>query len=253
MEWNEPLYVEGTGPNGRTGVLVLHGFTGSPRSMQELGQRVADAGYTVALPLLTGHGRTLEAMEAARWTEWVADAERAYQWVRERADTVFVCGMSMGGTLALGVAERHPEVAGVITINAFIRHPLEMVMLLIGWSGIPRFVKAIANDTQAAGVDEEAYPRVPLRSTHELALLSRHVRKGLGTVVCPALLFSSTVDHVVPPANQREILQGIGSADKALIELGDCYHVATMDLGKERIFAGTLEFIAAHTAQQPPK
>ncbi len=96
-------------------------------------------------------------------------------------------------------------------------------------------------------VYERAYPRVPTRSVYELALLTRRVRKGLRTITCPALLFSSTVDHVVPPANQRELFAGLGSADKRLVELDDCYHVATMDLGKDRIFAETLGFIAAHS------
>ena len=129
MEWNEPLFVEGSGPNGRIGVLVIHGFGGSPRSLQELAERLAAAGYTVALPLLAGHGRTPEAMEASRWTEWTGDVEQAYQWLRARTDRVFVCGLSMGGTLALWVAERHPDLAGLITINTIIRHPLETVML----------------------------------------------------------------------------------------------------------------------------
>jgi len=98
----------------------------------------------------------------------------------------------------------------------------------------------------AEGVDEKAYARLPMRSTHELALLSRDVRAGLSRVTCPALMFSSVVDHVVPPANQREIYQAIASADKTLVELGDCYHLATMDCGKERVFAGVQEFIATH-------
>ena len=246
MEWNEPLYAEGSGPRGRTGVLVLHGFGGSPRSLQELAERLVGAGYTVALPLLAGHGRTPDAMEASRWTEWTADAERAYQWVRERTDKVFVCGLSMGGALALWVAERHPDVAGVISINSIIRHPLEKFMLLAGRFRIPRWVKAIGNDAVLEGVDEKAYDRLPMRSTYELALLTRGVRAGLGGVTCPALVFSSTVDHVVPPANQRELYGALGSADKTFVELSDCYHVATMDAGKEKVFSGILEFIAAH-------
>jgi carboxylesterase len=244
MEWNEPLYVEGAGPEGRIGVLVLHGFGGSPRSLQELASRLADAGYAVALPLLAGHGRTPEAMEASRWTEWTADVEEAYQWVRTRTDKAFVCGLSMGGTLALWVAERHPEVAGLVTINTIIRHPLEKVMLTVGRFRIPRWVKAVGNDAKAEGVNERAYARLPMRSTHELALLSRHVRAGLNRVTCPALVFSSVVDHVVPPANQRELYQAIGSADKTFVELQDCYHLATMDCGKEQVFAGVLDFIA---------
>jgi carboxylesterase len=246
MDWNEPLYAEGAGPNGRTGVLVLHGFGGSPRSLQQLAERLVAAGYTVALPLLAGHGRTPEAMEASRWTEWTADAERAYQWVRERTDKIFVCGLSMGGALALWVVERHPDVAGLVSINSIIRHPLEKVMLLVGRFRIPRWVKAVGNDALLPGVDEKAYARLPMRSTHELALLCRDVRAGAGRVTRPALLFSSTVDHVVPPGNQRELYDLLGSADKRFVELSDCYHLATMDAGREKVFGGILEFIAAH-------
>jgi carboxylesterase len=240
------MYAEGSGPNGRIGVLLIHGFGGSPRSLHELARRCADAGYTVALPLLAGHGRTPEDMQASRWTEWTADVEKAYEWLSTRSDRVFVCGLSMGGTLALWLAERRPEVAGLVSINAIIRHPLEKVMLSIGRFGIPRWVKAIGNDVKAEGVDEKAYERIPMRSTRELALLSRDVRSGLSRVRCPALLFSSVADHVVPPANQREIYAAIESGEKTFVELHDCYHVATMDCEKERVFAGTLDFIAAH-------
>jgi len=246
-DWNEPVYVVGPKPNGRIGVLLIHGFGGSPRSLHELADRCAGAGYSVALPLLAGHGRTPEDMEASRWTEWTADVEQAYEWLRARTDRVFVCGLSMGGTLALWVTERHPEVAGLISINSIIRHPLERVMLLIGRFRIPRWVKAIGNDAMAEGVDERAYDRIPMRSTRELALLSREVRSGLSRVRCPALLFSSVVDHVVPPANQRELYGAIGSTEKTFVELHGCYHLATMDCEKEQVFARTLDFIAAHT------
>jgi carboxylesterase len=240
------MYVEGTGTPGQTGVLVLHGFGGSPRSLQELAQRLADVGYTVALPLLSGHGRTPEAMARSRWTEWTVDAEQAYEWVQARSGRSFLVGLSMGGTLALWLAERHPEAAGLVSMNTFIRHPLERVMLTVGRLGIPRWVKAIGNDAIAEGVDERAYDRIPMRSTYELARLSRAVRADLRRVTCPALVLSSTVDHVVPPANQREIYDTIASADKTFVELADCYHLATMDCGKEQVFARTLEFIAAH-------
>ena len=247
MEWNEALFRVGTGERGRVGVLVCHGFGGSPRSIQEVGLRLAEAGYTVALPLLAGHGSTPEAMERSRWTEWAADVERAFGWLRERTDTIFLFGLSMGGTLVLWMAERHPEAAGLITVNAIVRHPRERSMRILGRLGLPRWAKAIGNDAKLAGVDEKAYDRIPVRSARQLALLVANVRQGLSRVRCPALVFSSVTDHVVPPANQKEILGSISSADKTLIELFDSYHVATMDNDKERILAGTLEFIAVHS------
>lgn len=247
MEWNEPLYKVGTGDNGGIGVLVSHGFTGSPCSMHEWAGRLVDAGYTVALPLLAGHGLTPEALEKALWTEWTADVEQAFTWLKERTDRVFACGLSMGGTLALWLAEQHVEVAGVVTVNAFIRDPREVLMRTFGRIGFPRWAKAVGNDTKLPGVDEKAYARVPMRASWQLAQLLAAARRDLVKVRCPALIFSSVVDHVVPPANQQEIYAGISSVDKALVKLDNSYHVATMDSDKELVFARTLEFIAAHS------
>ncbi len=154
----------------------------------------------------------------------------------------------MGGTLAVWLAERHPDAAGLITVNAILRHPRERTMLTFGRIGVPRWAKAIGNDTKLAGVDERAYDRIPMRSSRQLALLLRAVRDDLSLVRCPALIYSSLTDHVVPPANQRELYGAISSADKTLIELRDSYHVATMDNEKERIFSGALEFIASHSS-----
>ncbi len=247
MEWNEPLYTESPAPNGRTGVLVLHGFTGSPRSLQELAARLVDAGYTVALPLLTGHGLTPEAMESALWTDWTADADGAFGWLKERTDRVFVAGLSMGGTLCLWLAERHPDLAGVVTVNALYRHPQELLMRTVCGIGVPRWQKAVGNDIKCPGVDEMAYSRLPSRAARQLALLLGAVRRDIAAVRCPALVFSSVNDHVVPPANQREIYESISSNDKRLVSLDDSYHVATMDNDKERIFSETLAFVATHS------
>jgi len=246
MEWNEPLYLVGSGDKGRVGLLLCHGFTGSPRSMHEWALRSADAGHTVAVPLLTGHGRTPEALETAQWTDWVADVEEAYAWLQERVDAVFVSGLSMGGTLALRLAAHHPEIAGVVTVNAAIRHPQELLMRALGRIGFPRWTKAVGNDTKLAGVDEGAYDRIPIRAARQFAHVMAAVRRDLGLVRCPALVFSSVVDHVMPPSNQQTIYDSVASKTKALVKLEDSHHVATMDNDKELVFAKTLEFIAAH-------
>jgi carboxylesterase len=247
MEWNEALFSVGSGEAGRVGVLVCHGFGGSPRSVQEVALRLVEAGHTVALPLLTGHGLTPEAMERSLWTDWTADVERAFGWLCERADEVFLFGLSMGGTLVLWLTERRPEVAGLVTVNAIVRHPRERSMRILGSLGLPRWAKAIGNDAKLAEVDEKAYSRIPTRSTRQLALLLEAVRHDLPLVRCPVLIFSSTIDHVVPPANQREIYESISSADRSLVELPHSYHLATMDNDKESVLAGTLGFIAAHS------
>ncbi|HET9091288.1 MAG TPA: alpha/beta fold hydrolase, partial [Acidimicrobiales bacterium] len=97
--------------NGRDGVLVLHGFTGSPHSVRPLGEALADAGFSVELPLLPGHGTRVEDMLAYRYEHFLEAAEQAYQSLAARSDKVAVAGLSRGGTQAVALAEAHPEIA----------------------------------------------------------------------------------------------------------------------------------------------
>lgn len=125
MGWNDPFFQEGAGSSVRTGPVILHGFTGSPRSMQEPALMVPQCGYSVALLLLSGRGTTREDVERAWWTDRRNDADNALDWLRQRADLVFAYGLSMRGTLPLWLAERHPELGRSVTINALVRHLLE--------------------------------------------------------------------------------------------------------------------------------
>ena len=103
---------------GPVGVLVLHGFTGSPRSMRPWAEHLAEAGFTVDLPRLPGHGTTWKDMQVTRWDDWYAEADRSLTALRERCATTFVVGLSMGGSLSLRLAEKRPDdVAGLVLVN----------------------------------------------------------------------------------------------------------------------------------------
>src|SRR2546428_9012211 len=73
-------------PGGPHGALVLHGFTGSPQSMRGLAKAFAAAGFAVELPLLPGHGTTIEDMATTGWDDWSGTAEAAYQELAARCD-----------------------------------------------------------------------------------------------------------------------------------------------------------------------
>ena len=115
----EPFSATG-GPNG---TLVLHGFTGNPQSMRPLAEAVAAAGFTVELPLLPGHGTAIEDMMSTGWADYSAAAEAAYQDLAARCDKVVVAGLSMGGTLTVWLAAHHPEIAGIVLVNALVDPP----------------------------------------------------------------------------------------------------------------------------------
>src|ERR1700704_4693025 len=114
----EPFTADGSGAAGSVGVLVSHGFTGSPYSMRSWAEHLAAAGYTVRLPLLPGHGTTWQDTNRTRWTDWYGAVEQGYDEGAARCDTVFACGLSMGGTLVTRLAEQKGDaIAGLILVN----------------------------------------------------------------------------------------------------------------------------------------
>ena len=115
----EPYYKEG----GKEGVLISHGFTGSTQSMRPLADAMAEAGFTVCLPRLKGHGTHYEDMERTSRHDWIGSVEEGYSWLSERCDTIYMAGLSMGGTLTLYMAERHPDIKAIALINAAIDMP----------------------------------------------------------------------------------------------------------------------------------
>ncbi|WP_042461492.1 alpha/beta hydrolase [Neobacillus dielmonensis] len=236
LQGAEPFYFEGN----RVGILVSHGFTGSTQSMRPLGEAYAAAGYTVCGPRLKGHGTHYEDMEQTTYQDWIASIEEGYQWLKERCDTIFVTGLSMGGTLTLYMAENHPELRAIILINAAISIPgMEPVRELEDM----RFLDAIGSDIKKPGVTELAYEKTPVRSVKEILTFMEEVKANLAQVTCPALIFVSDEDHVVPPDNAQIIYDGIESELKEIRHLHDSYHVATLDHDQQAIIEGTLEFI----------
>ena len=99
---------------------MLHGFTGNPQSMRDLALALSDAGFTVELPLLPGHGTDIADMLPTRWEDWSAAAEEAYTELAARSDGVVVVGLSMGGLLTVWLAEHHPEIAAIAVVNPIL-------------------------------------------------------------------------------------------------------------------------------------
>lgn len=232
---------------GRVGVLFCHGFTGSPWSLREWAKVTADAGYRVSLPRLPGHGTTWQELNQTRWRDWYTAVERAFRELRANCDTVFVAGLSMGGALALRLAEKHPDgVAGLVLVNPAVLGTAK-VAALPALQLVKASTKSIGSDIADPGGDEHAYERTPLKAAHSMTKMWVDVRACLDLVSCPLLVFRSEVDHVVPAASTAYVLSHVSSDDIAERLLRRSYHVATMDHDKEQIFRESLEFFARHS------
>lgn len=233
------------------GVVCCHGFTGNPSSMRPWAQSLAEAGFSVSLPRLPGHGTRWQDLADTRWPDWYGEVDRAFERLSGQCRQVFVAGLSMGGTLALRLAEQHGDrISGLALVNPSImtlRREMALVPLI---ARVVPSVKGIGGDIKKQTEREASYTRTPLRAVQSLRQLWKVTRADLPMVRQPILLFHSTVDHVVEPENSRALLAEVTSTDVTERLLHDSYHVATMDNDAPEIFARSVEWIREHVTTE---
>ncbi len=233
----------------RIGVVLSHGFTGSPASMRPWAEALAERGYAVELPLLPGHGTTWQQMNVTTWDDWYAEVTRAFDKAVAENDAVAVCGLSMGGGLVLRLAADHPDrVAAAVVVNPMVITRRKDVLALPVLKWLVRSFPGITNDIKKPGVEEHGYTRTPLKAAHSMFRAGRVLARDLHRITAPLLVFHSEEDHVVDDATVPLIAARVSSPDLTERTLRDSYHVATLDNDAPRIFEESAAFIARATA-----
>ena len=235
----------------RTGVLLVHGFSGSPASMRPWGDYLAERGYAVEVPLLPGHGTRWQDLNRVDWTDWYDEAERALDRLLTDCEAVVVGALSMGGSVALRLAEeRGSDVAGLVLVNPFLssrRWELRVLPLL---KHVVPGLNGVVNDIKKPGQDEIGYPRLPLKGLAAVTKMWRSVVPDLPRVTQPLLYFRSSEDHVIDASSSETVLGAISSRDVAERVLTNSYHVATLDHEAPIIFAESADFVARVTGSR---
>jgi carboxylesterase len=229
---------------GPSGVLVLHGFTSNPQAVRPQAEALAAAGYTVDLPLLPGHGTAVEDMIPTRWDDWSEAAEAAYGKLATTCDEVAVVALSVGGTLACWLAERHPEIGGLALVNPFIDAPAESFrdVLRGALESGTAIAPGVGSDIKKDGVAELAYRGTPIAAALSLFEGIARTAADLGRVTCPVLLLSSRDDHVVP-SSSGDVLEAAVAGPVERVWLEDSYHVATLDNEADDVTARIVTFV----------
>ena len=235
------------------GVLLLHGFSGSPAAMHPWAHDLHQRGYAVEVPLLPGHATRWQDLNQVSWTDWYAEASAALDRLRAGTAATVVGALSMGGSLALRLAEQRPaDVTGLVLVNPFVSSTRRELVALPLLKHLVPSTKGVINDIKKPGQDEVGYPRLPLRGLHEVVRLWREVVPALPGVTAPLLYFRSSVDHVIDASSSATVLDAVGSAEKEERILQDSYHVATLDNDAPRIFEESAAFVARVTGPADP-
>ena len=246
------------GQPGQPAVLLIHGFTSSPKEVRFMGEYLNRQGFTCLGIRLTGHATRPEDMIRSRYTDWIATVEDGYHLLRGITDQIILAGISTGGALALLMSTRL-EVQGVVAMSTLDRLPNRDPIPLWAAKLLSRLKPYLAKGSGPPGsgwFDKEAfkthvaYPKNPLRSVVELQLLLEEMDTALPNVRVPVLLIHSKDDTYVLPENMARIHARLGSSDKEMLWVSGSGHVVTRDAKREEVFAAAAAFIHRVSAKR---
>ena len=230
-------------PGGKTGVLLLHGFTGTPAEMRLLGEHLHGAGYTVLGVRLCGHGTTVEELAKTGWRQWYACVEDGYHLLRSICEKVHVVGLSLGGLLALRLASCQ-AVDKVVALSA----PIHLYDQRTKRLGLYRLFRSYAPKKRRryVGIDDRYlvhYDHTPLSSLSSLLDLIGQAETFLPRISAPALLVQSRREHTVRPESAQFIYERLGSAAKEIFWLEKSGHIVTLDNERETVYQAVSRFL----------
>lgn len=235
---------------GRRGVLLLHGFAGTPPELRRLGEHLATHGYRCRGPVLAGHGSTPSALEATTREDWIASAQGELDILADECEEVMVAGQSMGGAIALHLAATDLRVAAVATLAAPVwLSALSTQLVNVGrhlrrWhrSGddIDLYEPAAIDELYSLGVR-------PMHAIHEFVRLIREVRDELASIRAPVLVLHGGRDRTIDPRNALEIERRlVCSSDVRRIAFPRSGHGMSVDVDRDVINAAILGWFDAH-------
>ena len=215
---------------GKIGVLVIHGFTGSPVTIAPWAKYFNQLGYTISAPCLPGHGTDWQKLNETTWPDWYGSVEQSFIELKKSCDRVFVAGFSMGGSLALRLCQiRGSEVEGLILLNPSIhdrRFILKLTPILKYF--IPSIKKG-ATDIAAPNPPKHSYGRTPLKALDSLRKLWQLAERDLYLIDLPVMVAYSINDHAVDPENSMTVIDNIFSVDIREVVFENSYHNVPLD------------------------
>jgi len=221
--------------------------------MRPIAEALAGKGLAVDLPLLPGHGTDQADLVDKRWDDWSGAAEQALGDLEKRCEEVVVVGLSVGGTLACWLAERHSEIRAITVVNPMVEPPAESLRELVK-SMVETgetFAPGVGSDIAKPGTEELAYAGLPLEAALSLFGGVDEVAADLKSISCPVLILTSRQDHVVPPSASDLLRESVsGPVEQVILERS--YHVATLDYDADLVTSRIVEFVCARIGSGRP-
>lgn len=229
-------------PGGSDGVLMVHGFSGSPASLRPMGEWFAGQDVFVLGVRLPGHGTSVDDFRRHRWPAWVGALEEGLEDLRGSCRRVVVLAQSFGAALAVHAAAEHPDrVDGLALLSPYL-FDWRLAAVPIGRFFV-REKEGVGDDINKPHVTEVAYERIPIEAIETMSRFMRIARRQLPKVQAPTLVFRPGEDHAIPRSNPRRVFDALGSTHKELVDCPNSFHAISLDNDASMVQARVLRFL----------
>jgi carboxylesterase len=229
------------------GVILLHGFGGSPLDVKPLAEALASRGYRVTVPILPFQSRRDFAYARGDWTpetmlnivKTIAETEKNITQMKP-----VLVGFSMGGALA-ALACAEGLCSKVILIAPFFGNPklcwaapiLKYIMPII-----PKYAKGQIRSPEGYARYTPGSYFVSSASFQALCNLGRLASSQVQKIDTPMLVFGSGQDIVASFSVTRQLLAD--RRDAKIETVHNANHVLLYDFGHTEIINKALAFIS---------
>ncbi|MFO7716245.1 alpha/beta fold hydrolase [Desulfosarcina sp.] len=238
------------GDRRRVGVVLAHGYMAAPAEVRGLAEYLGKMGFWVYAPRMKGHGTTPEDLAECSFQDWIDCMDSGFAIISNLCRQVIAGGFSTGAGLALDLAQRIPEVAGVIAVSTPLRlqdMASRFVPAVDVWN---RFMQRFhLEDAKKTFVDNHSenphinYAKNPISGVRELERLMSSLEPRLPQITAPALVIQSREDPVVDPRGTEKIFKLLGSTDKQMVLFNFQRHGILLGEGADRVYRAIGDFL----------
>ena len=234
---------------GSVGVLLCHGLTATTAEVRLLAKVLHEQGFTVAGPLLPGHGTTPRDCNLYAWQDWYASVENTCQQLASRCQTIVVGGESAGALLALRFACLHPEAAAILCYAPALKFNLNRWNIFLLSLCVP-FLTSIPKPPSTDDNPWQGYSVNPLKAADQLRRLQKVTCPLLPNIKQPILILQGRLDPTVHPQSSQIIYDQVSSSIKELHWLENSTHCVILDKERDKAADLTLKFLSRVCSQQ---
>lgn len=227
---------------GKTGILLIHGFTATTAEVRPLAKILHANGYSISAPLLPGHLTSPGDLNEVTWQDWTYEVEKYYQMLAGQCQQVYAGGESTGALLAIRLASMHPEISGILAYAPVLRLRLsfyQQVLLRIFSPLVPYIRKKNPESNEFW----QGYRVNPLKGVIQLIKLQKEVTCKLPDVNQPILIVQGRLDKTVHPKSPKIIAENVNSSKVEIHWMETSSHTVILEHELKDVARTTIDFI----------